>query len=299
MQVARRFGAPSVTSIDTQLHNIPSWDSNNFAQEVKALLGEQSQAFNPQVYCIFSQTNQETIVAAAPPSSQRSDPLVWPHSKQFVTFVVLGGQLRSAMSRTHSKPFSDSLLLYHSLTLPDGSRLERNCFVFLSVTSVRLSALTFNWSAACVEKFQTAYKRLIYWTQLRKQLLSTVLHQKLGLFHHLPPMVEPKKRSTGRGRSDSKLVLFTVDTVDLLLNNRSPARRSGPGMFHWVSMCIGVISDVFDIDRGYLLTLLWSITYCRIANSCSSVAPPRWYFRRWSIPYQRSSVSTLFGNHTA
>jgi len=45
----------------------------------------------------------------------------------------------------------------------------------------------YNWPADSVENFVNQTARLLSWVGLRVHTLNTVLHQKMGLFHHVTP----------------------------------------------------------------------------------------------------------------
>jgi hypothetical protein len=56
---------------------------------------------------------------------------------------------------------------------------------------------------------------------MRHYLLQNILHQKLGLFFSLPPMSSFRTGPTGQY---SEVVKFSLDNIDLVINNPTPLR---------------------------------------------------------------------------
>ena len=61
------------------------------------------------------------------------------------------------------------------------------------------------------------------WIRMRQHLLASILHQKMGLNHHLLPLEQPT------GKSNEQLnIKFTMGNIDLLISNPLPRRDKAP-----------------------------------------------------------------------
>lgn len=73
--------------------------------------------------------------------------------------------------------------------------------------------MTYNWTETQFTQLEVQVKRLLTWGEVRQLLLSTILHQKAGLFHQA-------KATTARKP------LFLIDNIDVLLYNSAPRSAS-------------------------------------------------------------------------
>lgn len=85
--------------------------------------------------------------------------------------------------------------------------------------------------AALQEAFHAGLSRLVHWKGLRAHLLGSILMQKAGLFHHLPPaptVPAPLQNATVPAPAPAPAlaapVRISLETAEALLNS-SPARR--------------------------------------------------------------------------
>lgn len=92
--------------------------------------------------------------------------------------------------KKHKKRFrsSDKLLAVDgSNRRPEKTRLVRQCAIAcsFSVQSQELVIWTYNWHLSLVHQLCLGMSRLLSWAAARGSLHDNILHQKLGLFHHI------------------------------------------------------------------------------------------------------------------
>lgn len=68
----------------------------------------------------------------------------------------------------------------------DKKLQNRRSFGMIIVSANQLCLMTYNWNPSLSESFLADATRLQDWLRLRLALLNNILHQKMGLFHHIP-----------------------------------------------------------------------------------------------------------------
>jgi hypothetical protein len=61
------------------------------------------------------------------------------------------------------------------------------CFVIMKVDTTNLSIYTFNWPSTVSNHVINTLDRIVTFQESRAQMLSNIVHQKMGLFHHTMP----------------------------------------------------------------------------------------------------------------
>lgn len=65
---------------------------------------------------------------------------------------------------------------------------KKHCFMIMTLDVHRLSIYTYNWSESVSHELFHGLFRVANRQEARSQLMSNILHQKMGLFHHTAPM---------------------------------------------------------------------------------------------------------------
>jgi hypothetical protein len=66
--------------------------------------------------------------------------------------------------------------------------LYRNCFILVTFSGNNFSMFTYNWNHSKLDQFNSYLNKLKGWTFMRDHLMKSILHQKMGLFYHMPPL---------------------------------------------------------------------------------------------------------------
>lgn len=69
--------------------------------------------------------------------------------------------------------------------------LTRHCFLLMSLNGSDLVTYTYNWGDAIHEQMFSFINRTTGWHSSRMNVLDSILHQKMGLFHHTEPIIKP------------------------------------------------------------------------------------------------------------
>lgn len=82
-----------------------------------------------------------------------------------------------------------------------STSIFKYCFVLMKVDTAKLSIYTFNWPNSISDHVVRALYRIVISQESRAQMLSNIVHQKMGLFHHsvpfkdiLEPLYTPPKQ---------------------------------------------------------------------------------------------------------
>lgn len=72
----------------------------------------------------------------------------------------------------------------------NGPQLDskKHCFMIMTLDVHRLSIYTYNWSESVSQELFSGLFRVANRQEARSQLMTNILHQKMGLFHHTAPM---------------------------------------------------------------------------------------------------------------
>lgn len=68
----------------------------------------------------------------------------------------------------------------------NGPKLDsqKHCFLLMTLDVHRLSVYTYNWSEAISQELFNGLNRVIIRQEARNDIMTNILHQKMGLFHH-------------------------------------------------------------------------------------------------------------------
>lgn len=114
---------------------------------------------------------------------------------------------------------------YGPLTVDSGETLfiPRYPFSVIGLNSENIKIWTYNWASGLTEKLFKQVQKLGDWTKHRQGLLSGILHQKMGLFYHVPAPEQPQPGSPPFVPGTS---LYSLNNIDTLINNFSPSRSA-------------------------------------------------------------------------
>jgi hypothetical protein len=143
----------------------------------------------------------------------------------------------SAESEGNEQRYSTQrdLVYYHNVKISPLVTVHRHSFIYLTVQHSRvLQCYTYNINPQIAERLKSQLSRINEWTHLRSQLLSNVLHQKMGLFYHVPraTLEAQSTKSTAAQSSAAPStgpglnVQLTNENVELLMANPTPPRKS-------------------------------------------------------------------------
>ncbi|KAI9364311.1 hypothetical protein BD770DRAFT_179184 [Pilaira anomala] len=65
---------------------------------------------------------------------------------------------------------------------------KKHCFMIMTLDVHRLSIYTYNWSESISQELFNGLLRVANRQEARNKLMTNILHQKMGLFHHTTPM---------------------------------------------------------------------------------------------------------------
>ncbi|GAB1288821.1 KICSTOR complex protein SZT2 [Apodemus speciosus] len=124
-----------------------------------------------------------------------------------------------------------------------GRSAPRQRLLLLEVTDKKL--LTYNWAPDLGASLGRALIRLVQWQNARAHLISCLLSQKLGLFHHCGQLDVPV-----RDGKPNPFLLPTMD-VETLIRNASPPLSRDQGRLSGSSRGGGSLSlDTFPFDEA-------------------------------------------------
>ncbi|RUS34046.1 hypothetical protein BC938DRAFT_482677 [Jimgerdemannia flammicorona] len=92
-----------------------------------------------------------------------------------------------------SIPYQQRTQLDGMTRYPGVSRegLARHCFLLMSLNGSNLVTYTYNWGDVIHEQMFSFINRTTSWHASRMNVLNSILHQKMGLFHHTDPIYKP------------------------------------------------------------------------------------------------------------
>ncbi|XP_052033126.1 KICSTOR complex protein SZT2 isoform X1 [Apodemus sylvaticus] len=127
-----------------------------------------------------------------------------------------------------------------------GRSAPRQRLLLLEVTDKKLQLLTYNWAPDLGASLGRALIRLVQWQNARAHLISCLLSQKLGLFHHCGQLDFPVRD----GKEPNPFLLPTMD-VETLIRNASPPLSRDQGRLSGPSRGGGSLSlDTFPFDEA-------------------------------------------------
>lgn len=127
-----------------------------------------------------------------------------------------------------------------------GRGAPRQRLLLLEVTDKKLQLLTYNWAPDLGAALGRALIRLVQWQNARAHLISCLLSQKLGLFHHCGQLDFPVRD----GKEPNPFLLPTME-VETLIRNASPPLSREQGRLSGSSRGGGSLSlDTFPFDEA-------------------------------------------------
>lgn len=248
---------------------LPSWTFDNFVTEMKEMLLELSPSFVPKLFIStqkeahnfvpYSVSNlppdllllhknkfvlailggkfklkeelEFTQVDPLPSSSASTISLPsYDFGETSQTFEKKDSKEEESISLKQEIYRPEDSALFPAIKLNESETLSRSCFVLIIVDSQALSIFTYNWNNNLFENFNATLTGMKNWILLRKKLLSNMLHQKMGLFHHVPflaPSSVSPTPSLPSSSSKEQYTKFTIDNIDPLLTYSSNRHNKG------------------------------------------------------------------------
>jgi hypothetical protein len=230
MQV-RPIAVPSISEARLQI-TLPSWSISSFISELTDILTELNSRLSP-IAAVCENTKEPQFTLFSPVKRQLDRALLM--YKDQYSIAILGGRINiqesdasEPLDRAELHSINEAMLYPHiipekeDVALASQGVIHRNCFILCLLSEDSLVINTYNWNPAKLEQLNYYVSRLKQWISMRQQLLKNVVHQKIGLFYHTPSV-----STAGRALSSSQdVVKFTLDNMELLLNNTSPSRKN-------------------------------------------------------------------------
>ncbi|XP_029425360.1 KICSTOR complex protein SZT2 isoform X4 [Nannospalax galili] len=146
-----------------------------------------------------------------------------------------------------------------------GRNAPRQRLLLLEVMDKKLQLLTYNWAPDLGAALGRALVRLIQWQNARAHLISCLLSQKLGLFHHCGQLDFPMRD----GKEPNPFLMPTME-VETLIRNASPPLSREQGRLSGSSRGGGPLPlDTFPFDEA-----LRDITAARPSSTVGPVPRP-------------------------
>ncbi len=231
----RTLSVPSITETRVPL-SLPSWAITAFVSELVDIMVELNPKWSPVIaFC-------ENVVKPAPyvvhdtKSESETVSSILINKDQYMLAILTGLSFQEIATTAPKdeiatakdlETINDSMLYPHMLLDRDDNTTQivhRHCVVLILLSGEEITIYTYNWSASKLEQFNLFLNRLKHWTLMRQHLLKNILHQKLGLFYHTPPMSSLSVGS--RTLQGTDVVKFNLENIDLLLQHASPNRKS-------------------------------------------------------------------------
>ncbi|XP_050730013.1 KICSTOR complex protein SZT2-like isoform X17 [Eriocheir sinensis] len=165
---------------------------------------------------------------APPPSSSTSMPIT-----PFTT--TAGGTVSSSLSSANipisppvtvpSTPTSTSNIassLWATGEMSDILFVPRQKLILATLRGLELVIYTYNWTKEQCDNLHSTMTRLTHWTTARNRLLSTIVLQKMGLYHNQPFT----RKTPGKKEEDNNPYMGNQSHVDNLIKLQAPARES-------------------------------------------------------------------------
>ncbi|PRP81777.1 hypothetical protein PROFUN_08395 [Planoprotostelium fungivorum] len=239
LQRAEEMNAASVFHLQLA-SSLPTWAIHNFVCEVQAILLDINAKMQP-IACFSEDIYSDyKIYNSQEPELDLQTLLV---NKDRYLFSIIGGNIDHDASDITGEfiPYPDEHLLYPHVASSDGKSLNRKNAIFIIVQSGSIEIFTYNWNSAGTDHLKSCINRLKSWTSMRSNLLTSILFQKLGLFNHTPLLTVGKLHATnsaappmnqghlsmpraGISSQQTDVARFTVENIELLVNNPSPNR---------------------------------------------------------------------------
>lgn len=228
------LNAPSLKYYSTTL-NIPGWSLNSWISSLQTFLIE-SMRDNPHTFYSYQLDSDEMLGKCVPftihskaaglGTLARSINFMPPQlvlSKDKLQFVV--------KSNINIKKFSKTKdLTFYKDIQTDVGTIHRFPFCLILLSTVSLKVWTYNWAVALSDRLIAQINNLEQWTGVRKHFMDDILHQKMGLFTHIPELlperlsvlelIQPEDTRDSKGQnSKSNSSAYNFKSISLIANN--------------------------------------------------------------------------------
>jgi hypothetical protein len=121
---------------------------------------------------------------------------------------------KRSKAETQDQSRASSALSNSGIFTKNGPQADtkKHCFMIMTLDVHRLSIYTYNWSESVSQELFNGIFRVANRQEARGEIMTNILHQKMGLFHHTEPMksiVERFATSTQTTRSLSTNLMST------------------------------------------------------------------------------------------
>ena len=195
--VAIENQVPSMNKSIFSLNNIPSWSFLLFVKEIIFILQQfindcpenpinaTSSENNPLFPILYFSYKQGPLVYLNDLFEFNKHHQIRAENKDFFVFYIYFGSFHMDVDeiKQKNKLYLDEFELFHV----EGRKWNS----FIKITCSELVLSSYNWSLPILDDFQKSITRLLNWNDIRMHLLSTILHQKLGLLRHISSFIFP------------------------------------------------------------------------------------------------------------
>ena len=193
--------SPGVNRSFLTLNNLPSWSLISFLNELLFLLKQLISTIDPLLF--YSHTSQPKKLFRITQLSEfhRTHPIQAHVKTQYCFYICFGtintssSQIPSHLKLYNPNPISNDSSASSSTNYSNSVYREagilRKWFSFIKLTSNTLSFSSYNWSSGVMDELYGGFNRLLNWNDIRMHLLSSILHQKMGLLRHIPSGIHP------------------------------------------------------------------------------------------------------------
>ncbi|XP_063888022.1 KICSTOR complex protein SZT2-like isoform X5 [Scylla paramamosain] len=178
----------------------------------------------------FSRADGSSVTSSTgPPPSSTSMPVT--------PFTTSAGVVASSSFSSSANPISPPVTVpstptsttnamgsFWSTDTPDVVFIPRQKLLLATLRGMELVIYTYNWTKEQCDNLHTTMTRLAHWTTARNRLLSTIVLQKMGLYHNQPF----NRKAPIRKDEDNNPYMGNQSHVDTLIKLQAPARES-PG----------------------------------------------------------------------
>lgn len=233
------------------LKTIPSWSITNFLSEFKNILSDLNPFISPSIFISHSSSTLFPLPSLSD-QAKKNPYILYTFSKDgSITsnipinelfhsrkgnsqVILLGGNVNEflAQGNNSQKYCSTDSMFFPHISVPSSNSYEqipRNCFILGIINIHGITLFTYNWNNSKLEQLNSQLSRLKYWNSMRDHLLKSIIHQKMGLFRHvplLPSAIASDYQSNDPLSSTSAYVKFSIEQMDLIISNVIPTRST-------------------------------------------------------------------------
>ena len=271
------------------MNNLPSWSVVSFLIELLFILEQTCSGTKPLLFFSHKSNPNKLQIIRDLTEFQMEYPLK-PHTKTDYNFFICYGTINLDPGNvpTHLKLYptqiSGDVSGSSNDILKETSLIPRKWFSIIKVTATTLSFSSYNWSSSVKEEVHSSVTRLLNWNDIRMHLLLSISHQKMGLLRHVPSGINPpssyavssniyqgmdnlgtdkyrvplfpitnNQRFSANLPQQNQAVSFSLENIDLLLNNKFPERKSNLPQSGWSSNNVNTQQNSITEEENLIL----------------------------------------------